>query len=155
MRRKHGVRMARTEHECQWRWPSRLPNALALICCAHLFTISEARLRERERRGRKGTGQTAASAACSAHFEIHLTCAALNRGCCLPYVFSASPLSLILACQNVNKCAQQMRVSAIGKHEGQRHWHSYLLRSVRIPTLSLKLSSFSFSLILTLHGQMN
>ena len=33
MRRKHGIRTERSEHECQWRWPSCLSKALALICC--------------------------------------------------------------------------------------------------------------------------
>ena len=36
----------------------------------HLFTFSETKVRET--RGRKDTGQTAASAACSAHFQIQL-----------------------------------------------------------------------------------
>ena len=47
----------------------------------------------RERRGRKDTDQTAGSAACSAHFEIQLTCAVFSTGGCPACVFSASSLS--------------------------------------------------------------
>ena len=70
----------------------------------------------RERRAKKDTGQTAASAACHTHFEIQLTCAAFSRGGCLACVFSASPLSHTHASENVNKCAQQMRANAMGIH---------------------------------------
>ena len=101
MRREHGIRTERSQYECQWRWPSYLPIALALICSPHLFMFSEERVKERG--GRKGTGQTAASVACSAHFEIQLMCAAFSRGGCLDCVFSALPFSLIHASENVNK----------------------------------------------------
>ena len=104
MRREHGIRTERSQYECQWRWPSYLPIALAFICCAHLSTFSEPRVR----RGRKGTSQ--ASAACSAHFEIQLTCAALSRGGYLAVSFLPR-LSFTLASENANKCAQQTRLT--------------------------------------------
>ena len=98
MRRKPGMRTERSEHERQWRWPLCLPNALALICCnmqlyacvqnsfgadrqrragvhdlAARFVYVFRGASEKERRGRKDTGQTAASADCSVgklNFEI-------------------------------------------------------------------------------------
>ena len=33
LKRKHGIRTQRSQHECQWRQPSCLPIALALIRC--------------------------------------------------------------------------------------------------------------------------
>ena len=61
-----------------------MPVALALMladCVSrHLFRLVEAKVRDRL--GRKDTGQTTASAVCSAHFEIQLTCAAFSCGCC-------------------------------------------------------------------------
>ena len=87
LRRKHGIHTARSEHECQWRWPSCLPNALALISCGMQLYVCvlnsldankqrrasahglAARLvyvfrgvSEGERRSKKDTGQTASSA---------------------------------------------------------------------------------------------
>ena len=91
LRRKHGIRTERSKHECQWCFPSCLSKALALICCdmqlyvcvqnsfnadkqrppdahglavyfVHVFRGAS----ERERRGRKETGQTASSAECDA-----------------------------------------------------------------------------------------
>ena len=69
----------------------------------HLFMLSEARVKEK--RDRKDTGQTAASAACSTHFEIQVTCAPFSRSGCLACVFSASALSHPHphASENVNK----------------------------------------------------
>ena len=140
MRRKHGIRTEHSEHECQCRWPSGLPNALALICCdmqLHVYVQNSfdadrqrqagthglaARLvyvfrgvSERERRGRKDTGQTVASVACGVlklNFEKGDAC---SRGSCLICL-------LCLVSENVNKHAQQIRANAIGKLEGQRHW---------------------------------
>ena len=50
-----------------------------------------------------------------------------------------------LASENVSKFAQQIQANAIGKHEGQRHSHSYSLRSMRIPCSRLKLSTHLFT----------
>ena len=88
-----------------------MPMALVLICCAHLFTFSEVRVKERRRR--KDTAQTAASAACNAHFETQLTCATFSRSGCLACVFSASPLSVTHASENVNKAPARLCLSAL------------------------------------------
>ena len=83
MRRRHGIRTERSEHECQWRWPSWLPIALALVCCdmqlyvcvqnsldvyrqrqagahglAARFVYVCRGVNDRERRGGKDIGQT-------------------------------------------------------------------------------------------------
>ena len=112
-----------------------MPVALALMladCVSphllHAFVyVFRGRELGRERRGRKDTDQTAASAECGARkldFEMRAVC---SRGGCLTCLFCVASLSI------VNKCAQQMRANALGKHEGQRRWHSCSLRSVRIP----------------------
>ena len=91
MRRKHEIRTERSEHECQWRLPSCLPDALALICCdmelyvcvQNSFDAGRQRrvgshglaarfvyvVRGLSERGRKDTGQAAASAECGARIS--------------------------------------------------------------------------------------
>ena len=146
-----------------------MPVALALICCAHLFTFSEAR--------QKHTDQRAASAACSAHFEIQLMCAAISRGGCLACVFSASPLShsrlrkrkqsallnrarLFISAYQRRMSFGRIRTTAYHNKWGLTHSasmraNSCSLRSVRISCLRLKLSSFFVSPTLIRHRQMN
>ena len=69
---------------------------LHACCCVspHMLRVFVYHFRdENEREARqKNTGQLAASAACTAHFEIQLTYAVFNRNGCLAGVFSASPL---------------------------------------------------------------
>ena len=116
MRRKDGIRTERSEHECQWRCPSCLPNALALICCdmqlcvfvqnsfdadrqrragahglAARFVYVFRGVSERERQGRKNTGQSATSAECGARKLDFEMLAACSRDGCLACIFSASP----------------------------------------------------------------
>ena len=55
MRRKHGIRTERSEHECQWRWPSCLPNALALICCDMQLYVCVQNSFDADRQRRAGT----------------------------------------------------------------------------------------------------
>ena len=64
----------------------------------------------RERRGKKDTGQTAASAE-------------YRNARCMHQRRLSDTCLFYLASENVNKCAQQMRANAIAKHEGQRCWH--------------------------------
>ena len=72
-----------------------------------------------------------------------------------------APARLCLSASNefwthtYNCMSQQIRANGFGKHEGQRHWHSFSLRSVRTSCLRLKLSSFSFGAILILRRQLN
>ena len=108
---------------------SCLSNGLALICCdmqlyvciqnssdadkqrrggahglaARFVYVFRGESERESRRGKRGTSQTAASAACSEDFEIQLTCGAFSRGGCLVCVFSALPFFLAHASENVNK----------------------------------------------------
>ena len=90
------------------------------LLCAFVYVFRG----ESERETEKTQVKTAASAACS---RLQQNSAYVHR--IQPRRLSGpsflSRLSLTLASENVNICAQQMRANAIGKHEGQRHWHSY------------------------------